>query len=32
MAWQAVGLMRGAAISGDSTRAGTQMALWLPDG
>lgn len=32
LAWQAVGLMRGAAQSGDSTREGTQMALRLPGG
>ena len=32
LAWQAVGLMRGVAQSGDSTREGTQMALRLPGG
>ncbi|MEH3123693.1 MAG: DUF1206 domain-containing protein [Sphingomonas phyllosphaerae] len=32
LAWQAVKLMRGAALSGDSTREGTQMALQLPGG
>jgi hypothetical protein len=32
LAWQAVRLMRGAALSGDSTHAGTQAALQLPGG
>lgn len=32
LAWQAVGLMRGAAHAGDSTREGTQMVLRLPGG
>lgn len=32
LAWQAVKLMRGAALSGDSTREGTQLALRLPGG
>lgn len=32
MAWQAVGLMRGAALSGDGTREGAQVALRLPGG
>ncbi|KQT35268.1 hypothetical protein ASG29_03955 [Sphingomonas sp. Leaf412] len=32
LAWQAIGLMRGVAISGDSTREGTRTALQLPGG
>lgn len=32
LAWQAVGLMRGAALSGDGTREGAQAALRLPGG
>lgn len=32
LAWQAVRLMRGAALSGDSTHEGTQAALRLPGG